>query len=137
VRALRIGALGLAVLLTAMGAIGWRVIARGHTLGHSVVLVQLEEAAALVAGDALDTLRHLDPDALDPFNYFGPQGLAIWQDSTRRIATLARPRADLTSPEWATLRGEQAKLFDAAGHLLPAARPRWDPAAGGVTSDVP
>jgi glyoxylase-like metal-dependent hydrolase (beta-lactamase superfamily II) len=134
----------------------------GHTLGHSVVLVQLEEASALIAGDALYTLRHLDPEALAPFNYFGPQGLATWQDSTHRIAALAQQRAELvlvvphdpfaynlvftrqafadgrlTSPEWAMLRGEQAKLFDAAGRLRAEARPRWDAAAQRVASDIP
>jgi glyoxylase-like metal-dependent hydrolase (beta-lactamase superfamily II) len=134
----------------------------GHTLGHGVVLVQLEEASALIAGDALYTLRHLDAEALASFNYFGPQGLATWQDSVRRIAALAQQRADLvlvvphdpfaynlvftkqafadgrlTPQEWAMLRGEQAKLFDAAGRLLPSARPRWDAAVERVASGIP
>jgi glyoxylase-like metal-dependent hydrolase (beta-lactamase superfamily II) len=134
----------------------------GHTLGHSVVWVALEEGSALVAGDALYTLRHLDPDALASFNTFGPQGLATYQDSVRRIAALAREReglvlvvphdpfaynrvstkqalADgrLTRAEAARLRGEQAQLFDRAGRLLPAARPRWDGAAGRVASGIP
>jgi glyoxylase-like metal-dependent hydrolase (beta-lactamase superfamily II) len=131
-------------------------------MGHSVVLVQLEEASALIAGDALYTLRHLDAESLAPFNYFGPQGLATWQDSTRRIAALAQQRAELvlvvphdpfaynlvftkqafadgrlTGQEWAMLRGEQAKLFDAAGRLLPAAHPRWDAAAEHVATALP
>ena len=52
----------------------------GHTMGHSVVLVQLDEASALVAGDALYTLRHLDATALASFNYFGEQGLATYRE---------------------------------------------------------
>jgi glyoxylase-like metal-dependent hydrolase (beta-lactamase superfamily II) len=134
----------------------------GHSMGHSVVLVQLEEASTLIAGDALYTLRHLDPEALASFNYFGPQGLATWQDSVRRIAALAQQRADLvlvvphdpfaynlvftkqafadgrlSSREWAMLRGEQAKLFDSAGRLLPAAHPRWDAGAERVATGIP
>ena len=134
----------------------------GHTLGHSVVWIALEEGSALVAGDALYTLRHLDPEALASFNTFGPQGLATYQDSVRRIAALAREReglvlvvphdpfaynrvstkqvfADgrLTRAEAARLRGEQAQLFDRAGRLLPAARPRWDGEAGRVASGIP
>jgi glyoxylase-like metal-dependent hydrolase (beta-lactamase superfamily II) len=134
----------------------------GHTLGHSVVLIQLEEAAALIAGDALYTLRHLDPFALASFNYFGAQGLATYQDSVRRIAALAEQREELalvvphdpfaynlvsakqaladgrlTAQEARLLRGEQAKLFDAGGRLLPAARPRWDRATERVESGIP
>jgi glyoxylase-like metal-dependent hydrolase (beta-lactamase superfamily II) len=134
----------------------------GHSMGHSVVLVQLEEASALIAGDALYTLRHLDPGSLAPFNYFGPQGLATWQDSARRIAALAQQRAELvlvvphdpfaynrvftrrafadgrlTSQEWAMLRGEQAKLFDAAGRLQEIARPRFDAAGERVAAGIP
>jgi glyoxylase-like metal-dependent hydrolase (beta-lactamase superfamily II) len=134
----------------------------GHTMGHSVVLVQLAEASALIAGDALYTLRHLDSEALASFNYFGPQGLATYQDSARRISALAQQRAELvlvvphdpfaynlvftkqafadgrlTSPEWAMLRQEQARLFDAAGRLLPAARPRFDAEGGSVASGIP
>lgn len=134
----------------------------GHTLGHSVVLVQTEEASALVAGDALYTLRHLDAAALASFNYFGEQGLATYRDSVRRIAALAAERPDLAllvphdpfaynlvhtraaladgrlaREEVAALRREQAKLFDAEGRLLPAARPRWDAAAARVASELP
>jgi glyoxylase-like metal-dependent hydrolase (beta-lactamase superfamily II) len=134
----------------------------GHTMGHTVVLAQLEESAALVTGDALYTLRHLDPEALASFNYFGPQGLATWQDSVRRIAALAGARDDLalvvphdpfaynlvhtraaladgrlTPGEVAQLRSERAKAFDAEGRLLPAARPRWDADAERVVAGIP
>jgi N-acyl homoserine lactone hydrolase len=134
----------------------------GHTLGHSVVLVQLEEASALVAGDSLYTLRHLDAAALASFNYFGEQGLATYQDSVRRLAALAGERGDLallvphdpfaynlvhtkaalsdgrlTRDEVARLRSEQAKLFDEAGRLRSAARPRFEAAAARVASEIP
>jgi glyoxylase-like metal-dependent hydrolase (beta-lactamase superfamily II) len=134
----------------------------GHTMGHSVVSVQLEEGGALVAGDALYTLRHLDPEALASFNYFGPHGLATYQDSVRRIAALARHRPELvlvvphdpfaynlvhtraaladgrlTREERALLRSEQAKLFDASGRLREAARPRWDEAGERVVAEIP
>jgi glyoxylase-like metal-dependent hydrolase (beta-lactamase superfamily II) len=134
----------------------------GHTRGHSVVLVQLEGGGALVAGDALYTLRHLDPEALASFNYFGPQGLATYQDSVRRIAALAHHRpglvlvvphdpfaynlvhtraalADgrLSASESVLLRAEQAKLFDASGRLREAARPRWDEAGERVAVEIP
>jgi glyoxylase-like metal-dependent hydrolase (beta-lactamase superfamily II) len=134
----------------------------GHTMGHSVALVQLAEASALVAGDALYTLRHLDASALASFNYFGAQGLATYQDSVRRIAALSAARQDLAllvphdpfaynvvhtraaladgrleRAEVAHLRSEQAQLFDGAGRLVPAARPRWDDSAERVVSDLP
>jgi len=134
----------------------------GHTMGHSVVLVQGEEASALIAGDALYTLRHLDAEALASFNYFGPQGLATYQDSVRRIAALARQRADLvlvvphdpfaynlrhtrraladgrlTHEEVARLRSEQATLFDAGGRLLPEAHPHWDAEGERVVTGIP
>ena len=134
----------------------------GHTMGHTVVLAQLEDAAALVTGDALYTVRHLDPEALASFNYFGAQGLATYQDSVRRIAALARARGDLalvvphdpfaynlvhtkaaladgrlTADEVAGLRSEQAKLFDAAGRLRPAARPRFDGSVERVAVEIP
>jgi hypothetical protein len=126
------------------------------------VLIQFPDAAALVAGDALYTLRHLDPDAVASFNYFGPQGLATYQDSVRRIGGLSRQRDELVlvvphdpfdynlvhtrhaladgrlSPEERTLlRAEQAKLFDAEGRLRPAARPRWDAEREQVVADLP
>jgi glyoxylase-like metal-dependent hydrolase (beta-lactamase superfamily II) len=134
----------------------------GHTMGHSVVWVQLDGAAALVAGDALYTLRHLDPEALASFNYFGPEGLATYQDSVRRIAALARERRELalvvphdpfaynlvhtraaladgrlTHEEVAGLRDERAKLLDASGRLRPAALPQWDGAMERVASELP
>lgn len=134
----------------------------GHTLGHSVVLVQLGHFAALVTGDALYTLRHLDPDALASFNYFGAQGLATYQDSVRRMAALARERPELVfvaphdpfaynlvhtkqvfadgrleSAEWSLLRQRQAELFDEAGRLREAARPRWDEAGERVVAEIP
>ncbi len=134
----------------------------GHTLGHAVAVAQLEGAAALVAGDALYTLRHLDPEAIASFNYFGPDGLATYQDSVRRIARLGREREDLvlvvphdpfaynlvltrrvladgriTVDERDALRAEQAKLFDGEGRLLPAARPAWDAERQRVVSQIP
>jgi glyoxylase-like metal-dependent hydrolase (beta-lactamase superfamily II) len=134
----------------------------GHTMGHTVVLVRLGRFGAVVTGDALYTLRHLDADALASFNYFGRQGLATYQDSVRRIAALARERPELVlvvphdpfaynlvhtkrafadgrldTAEWALLRQEQAKPFDAAGRLREAARPRWDAAAERVVAELP
>jgi glyoxylase-like metal-dependent hydrolase (beta-lactamase superfamily II) len=134
----------------------------GHSMGHVVALVQLEDGPALVTGDALYSLRHLDPEGVASFNYFGPQGLATYQDSVRRIAALAAARTDLvlvvphdpfayglvharraladgrlSSDERALLRREQAKLFDADGRLLPEARPRWDAEAERVVVGIP
>lgn len=137
----------------------------GHTLGHTAVLVHLGDHHALVAGDALYTLRHLDPDALASFNYFGEQGLATYQDSVRRMAGLPEalgaevvfvPPHDpfaygawllgsaladgrLSAEERARVSAETAAILDEAGHLRPEARPRWAPAedTGRVTSDVP
>jgi N-acyl homoserine lactone hydrolase len=134
----------------------------GHTLGHTVVLVRLGAFGAVVVGDALYTLRHLDANALASFNYFGPQGLATYQDSVRRLAALLRERPELVlvvphdpfaynlvhtrqafadgrldGAEWSRLRQEQAKPFDAAGGLLDAARPRWDAAAERVVTELP
>jgi glyoxylase-like metal-dependent hydrolase (beta-lactamase superfamily II) len=134
----------------------------GHSMGHTVVLVRLGEFGAVVAGDALYTLRHLDPDSLASFNYFGPQGLAAYQDSVRRLAALVRERPELVlvvphdpfaynlvhtraaladgrldGAEWARLRREQEKPFDAASRLREAARPRWDAAAERAVSELP
>jgi N-acyl homoserine lactone hydrolase len=134
----------------------------GHTMGHTVVLVRLGRFGAVVVGDALYTLRHLDADALASFNYFGPQGLATQRDSVRRLATLVRDRPELVlvvphdpfaynlvhtkgafadgrldGAEWSRLRHAQAEPFDAAGRLRDAARPRWDAAAERVVADVP
>jgi glyoxylase-like metal-dependent hydrolase (beta-lactamase superfamily II) len=134
----------------------------GHSMGHSSVLIQPAEGPLLVTGDALYTLRHLDPEALAAFNYFGLQGLATYQDSVRRVAAFAASDPELvviaphdpfayhgvhtraaladgsvSREERALLRREQAKLFDAAGRLLPAARPRWDAAGGRVVAEIP
>jgi glyoxylase-like metal-dependent hydrolase (beta-lactamase superfamily II) len=136
--------------------------APGHSMGHTVALVRLGRFGAVVAGDALYTLRHLDADALASFNYFGPQGLATYQDSVRRVAALLRERPELVlvvphdpfaynlvhtkrafadgrldAAEWARLRSAQAEPFDAAGRLRDAARPRWDAAAERVASELP
>jgi glyoxylase-like metal-dependent hydrolase (beta-lactamase superfamily II) len=134
----------------------------GHTMGHAVVSVRLGRFGAVVTGDALYTLRHLDADALASFNYFGAQGLETYQDSVRRLAALVRERPELVlvvphdpfaynlvhtrealadgrldHAEWSRLRHEQAKPFDAAGRLRDEARPRWDDAAGRVISALP
>jgi N-acyl homoserine lactone hydrolase len=134
----------------------------GHTLGHTVALVQLGHFGALVTGDALYTLRHLDADALASFNYFGAQGLATYQDSVRRMAALARARPELVfvvphdpflynlvhtkqafadgrlaSDEWSLLRQQHARLFDGRGRLREAARPRFDESSERVVAEIP
>jgi glyoxylase-like metal-dependent hydrolase (beta-lactamase superfamily II) len=134
----------------------------GHTLGHAVALVRLGRFGAVVAGDALYTLRHLDADALASFNYFGAEGLATYQDSVRRLAALLRERPELVlvvphdpfaynlvhtrqafadgrldGTEWSRLRQAQAEPFDGEGRLRNAARPRWHAATGRVVADVP
>jgi glyoxylase-like metal-dependent hydrolase (beta-lactamase superfamily II) len=60
----------------------------GHTLGHTSVLVNVGESQLLLPGDAVYTLRHLDPEALAACNYFGPRGLETQRDSIRRIVAL-------------------------------------------------
>jgi glyoxylase-like metal-dependent hydrolase (beta-lactamase superfamily II) len=134
----------------------------GHSMGHTAVLVVLGDHHVLVTGDAAYTLRHLDPDALASFNYFGEQGLATYQDSVRRMAQLVdalpdvivlpphdpfaynvehmqRALADgrLDVGERAQLDGMRRALFDADGRLRLAARPRWDEAQQRVVSDIP
>ena len=134
----------------------------GHTLGHVSVLVVLGDHHALVSGDAVYTLRHLDPDAVASFNYFGEDGLHTYQDSVRRLVALEHvvpelvviPAHDpfaygtvllpeafadgrLDPPERQRLRAHRRALYDDAGGLLPAARPRWDDAAARVVVELP
>lgn len=134
----------------------------GHTLGHASVLVALGDHHAVVTGDALYTLRHLDPEALASFNYFGEQGLRTYQDSVRRVvalqdtlselvvipahdpfaygtAVLPRAFADgrLDARERESLGAHRRALFDEAGRLRPAARPRWDEQTERVVVEMP
>lgn len=137
----------------------------GHTLGHTSVLVHLGDHQVLLPGDSLYTLRHLDPDAIAAFNYFGPRGFETQIDSIRRMRGLQdrlpglviapphdpfaysieylRPAlADgvLSPEERAGMRRYQASLYD-GGRLRGTARPRYVPpadgeAAGRMASDI-
>jgi N-acyl homoserine lactone hydrolase len=134
----------------------------GHTLGHTSVLVTLGDHHALVTGDAVYTLRHLDAQSVASFNYFGEAGLRTYQDSVRRLAELDATLPDLVvvpahdpfaygtdlllaafadgrldRAERERLRAHRDALYDPAGRLLPAARPRWDATAERVTVDLP
>lgn len=128
----------------------------GHSLGHTSLFTYAGETPVCLAADALYTLRHLDPDSLNAFNYFGRQGLATQADSAQRI--LATQRAipglviipthdpfiyttELVHPciadgrfseeERRELLAYQARLYDEEGRLREEARPRWEEGEGG------
>jgi hypothetical protein len=109
-----------------------------------------------LAADALYSLRHLNPDSLAAFNYFGREGFATQIDSVRRLAAMQQALPDLLyipthdpfdytsklvqpfladgvlSPEErAQLRAYQEQLFDAEGRLKLEAQPRFEGTSDG------
>ncbi|MBX2801006.1 MAG: MBL fold metallo-hydrolase [Myxococcales bacterium] len=122
----------------------------GHTLGHTSVLARVVDGgAAVVTGDAVYTLRHLDPDTLLPFNYYGEHALQTQAESVRRLTALQRDHGDLVfllphdpfdytplildvlgdgvldRADRRALEAVQRELFDAQGRLLPEHVPTW------------
>ena len=123
----------------------------GHSMGHTSLFVQMGDYQYCLAADALYTLRHLNPDSLNAFNYFGERGFATQADSARRLAAMQQALPDLIyipthdpfdytyrlvqpfladgvlSPqERGELRAYQACLYDDDGRLKPEARPRFE-----------
>lgn len=123
----------------------------GHSLGHTSLFTHAGETPVCLAADALYTLRHLHPDSLNSFNYFGPQGLATQADSARRISDTQRAIPDLviipthdpfvytrelvhpsladgrlSEEERRELLAYQGRLYDEEGRLREEARPRWE-----------
>ncbi|MFW6184900.1 MAG: N-acyl homoserine lactonase family protein, partial [Chloroflexota bacterium] len=67
----------------------------GHSFGHTSLFLQMGEYSICLAADALYTLRHLDPDSLAAFNYFGQEGFATQADGARRLALMQAALPDL------------------------------------------
>ena len=128
----------------------------GHSFGHTSLFVQMGDYQLCLVADALYSLRHLNPDSLAAFNYFGGEGFVTQNDSARRLAAMQQALPDLIyvpthdpfdytyklvqpfladgrlSPqERAQLRAYQAQLFDAEGRLRPEAQPRFERTDGG------
>ena len=128
----------------------------GHSFGHTSLFVQMGDYQLCLAADALYSLRHLNPDSLAAFNYFGRQGFATQSDSVRRLAAMQQALPDLLyipthdpfdytsklvqpfladgvlSPEErAQLRAYQEQLFDAEGRLKLEAQPRFEGTSDG------
>ena len=128
----------------------------GHSMGHTSLFVQMGDYQLCLVADALYTLRHLNPDSLNAFNYFGARGFATQADSARRLAEMQLALPDLIyipthdpfdytyrlvqpflsdgvlSPqERSELRAYQACLYDDDGQLKPEARPRFEKTADG------
>lgn len=123
----------------------------GHSYGHTSLFVQMGAYQLCLAADALYTLRHLNPDSLSAFCYFGGDGFATQADSVRRLAAMreALPEliyvpthdpfaytfelvqpyladGELSEEERRALRAYQEQLYGPDGRLQPEAHPRFE-----------
>lgn len=137
----------------------------GHSFGHTSLFVQMGDYQLCLAADALYTLRHLNPDSLSAFCYFGADGFTTQADSVRRLAAMQEALPDLLyvpthdpfaytfdlvhpflvdgtlaeEERWA-LRAYQQELYGPDGRLKAEAHPRFEKVGkdyGRVVSGVP
>jgi len=136
----------------------------GHSAGHTSLFIQMGDYPLCLAIDALYTLRHLNPDSLGAFNYFGRVGFETQRDSVRRLAAMQQalpsliyiPTHDpfdytyklvqpfladgvLSPDEREQLRAYQNALFNNQGRLKPDAQPRFERVGQGfgrVVADI-
>lgn len=137
----------------------------GHSYGHTSLFVQMGAYQLCLAADALYTIRHLDPDSLSAFCYFGGDGFATQADSVRRLAAMQEALPDLiyvpthdpfaytfelvqpaladgvlSEEERRALRAYQEELYGPDGRLKPEARPRFEKVGkhyGRAVADLP
>lgn len=137
----------------------------GHSYGHTSLFVQMGAYQLCLAADALYTLRHLNPDSLSAFCYFGGDGFATQADSVRRLAAMREALPDLiyvpthdpfaytfellqpyladgelSEEERRALRAYQEQLYGPDGRLQQEAQPRFEKVGKGygrVAADLP